>query len=122
MTEDMALTEQQQQAFYSRIDQLYRLYEDWTGTKDEDDGDEGESDESDESSAAAEAHAEGPASSPEVIEPAAALSTFAVFTARLALDYQMERSEFLEALGTMYDNERDEGGDEQEPEERAALS
>ena len=92
-----------QQAFYVRVDQLYRLFEDWTGQKDDDD----------ETARETEPSERRQSNGAAVIAPSDALSTFAMFSARLAVDFELERGEFLRALGTMYDNERDQEEDEE---------
>lgn len=108
------MTEADEQAFYARVDGLYRVYEDWTGDDDE---------AATEVPAAERRQKDG---SP-CIAPHVAISTFAVFTARLAVDYEMSREDFLEALGTMYDNEveaeeEDGGGSDESAGNSAVLS
>lgn len=103
-TTDESADEARQQAFYVRVDQLYRLFEDWTGQKDDDD---------ETVETKAEPSERRQSNGALVIAPTDALSTFAMFSARLAVDFELERGEFLQALGTMYDNERDQEEDEE---------
>lgn len=92
------MSEADEQAFFLRIDQLYGVYENWTGTTDD---------------VEEKPAAERRQSSGELcIQPVEAFTTFAVFTARLGVDFGMSRDEFLEALGAMYDNEEEGDGDD----------
>lgn len=103
-------SEASEQAFYLRVDQLYRVYEDWTG------------DVVDESASPPKKQSNGDA----LIEPIVALSTFMAFSARLALDNGMPKEDFLSAVGEMFDNETvdesDAPADEVESDPRRKLS
>lgn len=99
MTQTEEMTEADEHAFYGRIDRLYSIYEDWTG-------------DSDDEAAPKKVQSNGE----PCVEPPVAVSTFAVFTSRLAVDFGMSREDFIAILGTMYDNEveaeGEDGGDE----------
>jgi hypothetical protein len=104
-----AVEEATVQAFYGRIDHLYRTYEDWTGQTEEESAPEG--------TAPKAASERQQSNGQKCIEPVEALSTFAVFTARLAVDFEMDRDDFIEMAKTMFDNELDEDGDDDDDDE-----
>lgn len=83
-------------AFYSRVDQLYRLYEDWTGNVE----DETEVPSGGRKQSSGEA----------TIGPEVALSTFMAFAARLAIDLGMPQDDFIAAMGEMFEDEVFEDG------------
>lgn len=96
----------QLQAFYARVNQLYQMYEDWTGERDEEET--GAADD------AAPPASRKQSNGQSCITAVEALSTLAVFTARLAVDFEMDREDFMDTIGTMYDNERAQDEDEEE--------
>lgn len=93
----VVMDEASQQAFYVRINQLYQMYEDWTGQTEED---------VDEATPARAQVAETKQSNGQkCITPVEALTTIVMFSARLAVDFEMDRNDFLDSIATLYDNE-----------------
>ena len=104
-----AETEASEQAFYLRVDELYRVYENWTG--DTDDG--------------AQALSPGErrqSNGEKCIASVEALSTFLLFGARLAVDHEMSREDLVAAMGQMYDNAVSEDEDDADDGDEAADS
>lgn len=100
-------SEDAEKAFYTRVDQLYRMYEDWTG----------EVSEVDEAQAAPPLSERKQSNGAKCITAVEALSTFTMFAARLAVDFELGKDDFVAAVSAMYDRELESDEDEDEDED-----